>query len=81
MKRGGVAPGLKCDLLERHMNLQHMDYVRLGKLTEYMYQQLDSGHYVLKTVPQLKKLLNDYKDKGLIAQELVKDKIKQAMKW
>lgn len=78
----GDAPGIASqDILARHMNLQDIDYPRLGKLTEYIYSQLDSEKFTLKTVPQLSTLLNSYKEKGIVLPGNVNDKLKQKLKW
>ena len=78
----GDAPGVVDDsLLRRHMNLQHIDYIRLGKLAEYIYKQLETKNYALKTISQLKELLTEYKESGIIDLAPVKDGIKNKMNW
>lgn len=78
----GSAPGIESiDLLNRHMNLQHLDYVRLGSLTDYIYHQLDANKFIIKTKQELNDLLISYKEKGIIATDKIKDHLREKLKW
>lgn len=69
------------DILARHMNLQHLDYKRLGELTGYIFKQLDNKKCVYKTQKELSTLLLEYKNKGLVLLSGVNEKLKKDLKW
>ncbi len=78
----GLAPGMtKPEVLNRHMNLQHLDYTRLGNLTGYIFEQLDSDNCIIKTKKELSDLLSSYKDNGFVAPANMNDRLKEKLKW
>ena len=78
----GCAPGIESPvILNRHMNLQQIDYTRLGKLTEYIFKQLDEDNCVYKTKKELSNLLEKYKINGIVTPENVKDSLRSKLKW
>ncbi len=78
----GNAPGIESNaILNRHMNLQQIDYTRLGKLTEYIFKQLNDENCVYKTKKELSELLLDYKEKGLVNPGIMNDKLRKKLNW
>ena len=78
----GSAPGIESDtILNRHMNLQQIDYTRLGKLTEYIFKQLDDENCVYKTKKELSELLLEYKEKGLVNPGIMNDRLRKKLDW
>ncbi len=78
----GIAPGIdNKGILAHHMNLQHLDYKRLGELTGYIFKQLDNKNCVYKTKKELSALLLEYKNKGIVLPSRVNEKIKKELNW
>ena len=78
----GNAPGIESNaILNRHMNLQQIDYTRLGKLTEYIFKQLDDDNCVYKTKKELSELLLEYKERGLVNPGIMNNKLREKLDW
>lgn len=78
----GLAPGMaKPEVLNRHMNLQHLDYMRLGNLTGYIFNQIDSENCIIKTKKELVNLLASYKENGIVTLANMNDQLKKSLKW
>lgn len=78
----GSAPGIESVvILNRHMNLQQIDYTRLGKLTEYIFKQLDEDNCVYKTKKELSDLLVAYKDNGIVTPGNMNDRLRSKLNW
>ena len=45
------------DLITQHVDIYHLDYIRLGKVAHRVMTALDEGHYLLLTRARVRKLI------------------------
>lgn len=72
----GCAPGVKEEVLKLHRDLLHIDYTRLGKLANYIYDLKEAGKIRTVSKTEVKKLVNRLIEEGKIKKEELKEKFR-----
>lgn len=81
-KLPGKAPGAIDAIKVKHRDLLEIDYKRLGILSDYMMRIVhDKKKRVEISKPNLKKLLEQYKDKKRIKVEEMNDELLSKLNW
>lgn len=81
-KLPGKAPGAIDAIKEKHRDLLEIDYKRLGVLSDYMMRIVhDKKKRVEISKPNLKKLLEQYRNKKRIKVEEMNEELRSKLNW
>ena len=76
-KKPGKAPGAIDDIKKKHRDLLEIDYKRLGVLSDYMLRIVhDRKNRVEVSKPDMKKLLEKYRDEKKIVLDEMNDDLR-----
>ena len=81
-KNPGKAPGAIEDIKKKHRDLVEIDYKRLGVLSNYMLKIVhDKSKRIEVSKPNMKKLLEQYRDGEKIILDEMNDDLRNNLNW
>lgn len=81
-KNPGIAPGAVETIKQKHRDLMEIDYKRLGELSDYMLRIVhDKTKRVEITKPNLKKLLEQYREENKIVLDEMNNDLRKKLNW
>lgn len=81
-KNPGKAPGAIEDIKKKHRDLVEIDYKRLGVLSNYMLRIVhDKSKRIEVSKPNMKKLLEQYRDGEKIILDEMNDDLRNNLNW
>lgn len=81
-KNPGKAPGAIEDIKKKHRDLVEIDYKRLGVLSNYMLKIVhDKSKRIEVSKPNMKKLLEQYRDGKKIILDEMNDDLRNNLNW
>lgn len=81
-KKPGKAPGAIEDIKKKHRDLLEIDYKRLGVLSDYMLRIIhDRKKRVEVSKPDMKKLLEKYRDEKKIVLDEMNNDLRNNLNW